>query len=168
MCAAGVAGVDDDPRPPWERRPTPDPADLGDYDPRNLVRVVDAARDEDFDLVLPLWCRPHGQGNTTNYLASPLLFASHRARIRQPLAGHMLLRRTLIRQLDVDALPDDYGIDIVDIRLRRYNYPPEVVPAITQRITTAVERLVRCDPAQYLWLHRRWKHQPHSKAKKAA
>ena len=27
-------------------------ADLGDYDPRNLVRVVDAARGEDFDLVL--------------------------------------------------------------------------------------------------------------------
>ena len=87
-------------------------ADLGDYDPRNLVRVVDAARGEDFDLVLPLWCRPDGQGNTTNYLASPLLFASHRARIRQPLAGHMLLRRRLIEQLDVDALPDDYGIDI--------------------------------------------------------
>ncbi len=87
-------------------------ADLGDYDPRNLVRVVDAARRDDLDLVLPLWSRPHGQGNTTNYLASPLLFASHSARIRQPLAGHMLLGRSLLERLDVDALPDDYGIDI--------------------------------------------------------
>ena len=109
-------------------------ADLGDYDPRNLVRVVDAARGEDFDLVLPLWCRPHGQGNTTNYLASPLLFASHRARIRQPLAGHMLLRRRLIEQLDVESLPDDYGIDITltlsalacDARIGQVGlYPPE-------------------------------------------
>jgi hypothetical protein len=87
-------------------------ADLGDYDPRNLARVVDAARRDELDLVLPLWCRPYGQGNTTNYLASPLLFATHRARIRQPLAGHMLLRRSLLERLDVDALPDDYGVDI--------------------------------------------------------
>ncbi|HEV3263171.1 MAG TPA: protease modulator HflC [Gemmataceae bacterium] len=35
---------------------------------------------------------------------------------------------------------DDYGIDIVDIRLRRYNYPPEVVPAIIQRITSEREK----------------------------
>jgi hypothetical protein len=86
--------------------------DLGDYDPRNLAGVLDAARRDRLDLVLPLWCRPYGQGNTTNYLASPLLFATHRARIRQPLAGHMLLHRSLLEQLDVDALPDDYGIDI--------------------------------------------------------
>jgi hypothetical protein len=87
-------------------------ADLGDYDPRNLARVVDAARRDHLDLVLPLWCRPYGQGNTTNYLASPLLFATHRARVRQPLAGHMLIGRVLLEQLDVHALPDDYGIDI--------------------------------------------------------
>jgi KDO2-lipid IV(A) lauroyltransferase len=31
---------------------------------------------------------------------------------------------------------------------------------LTQRYTTALERIVRRDPAQYLWLHRRWKHQP--------
>ena len=63
-------------------------------------------------LVLPLWSRPQGQGNTTNYLASPLVFASRRARVRQPLAGHMLLHRSLLERLDLDALPDDYGIDI--------------------------------------------------------
>ena len=88
-------------------------ADLGDYDPRNVGRAIEAAQRDGLDLVLPLWCRPHGQGNTTNYLASPLLFATHRARIRQPLAGHMLLSRALLERIDIDALPDDYGIDIM-------------------------------------------------------
>ncbi len=88
-------------------------ADLGDYDPRNLLRVIDAAEQHGHSLVLPLWCRPQGQGNTTNYLASPLVHATHRARVRQPLAGHMLLDRSLLERLDVDALPDDYGIDIM-------------------------------------------------------
>lgn len=49
-------------------------ADLGDYDPENLVRVVESAVDG-APLVLPLWCRPWGQANTTNFLASPLLLA---------------------------------------------------------------------------------------------
>ncbi len=31
---------------------------------------------------------------------------------------------------------------------------------LTQRYTTALEQIVRRDPEQYLWLHRRWKHQP--------
>lgn len=31
---------------------------------------------------------------------------------------------------------------------------------ITQRVTTAMERLICRDPRQYLWLHRRWKNQP--------
>src|SRR5262249_50077559 len=37
---------------------------------------------------------------------------------------------------------------------------PDPVVAVTQRMTTALERLVRLDPRQYLWFHRRWKHQP--------
>ncbi len=31
---------------------------------------------------------------------------------------------------------------------------------ITQRYTKALEQMVRDDPNQYLWMHRRWKHRP--------
>lgn len=34
---------------------------------------------------------------------------------------------------------------------------------LTQRYTAALERIIRRSPEQYLWLHRRWKHQPLSK-----
>lgn len=37
---------------------------------------------------------------------------------------------------------------------------PDQVRWLTQRYTTALERLIRRNPEQYLWLHRRWKHQP--------
>jgi KDO2-lipid IV(A) lauroyltransferase len=38
---------------------------------------------------------------------------------------------------------------------------------LTQRYTTALETIIRRSPEQYLWLHRRWKHQPKPRAKKA-
>ncbi len=41
---------------------------------------------------------------------------------------------------------------------------PDDVRILTQRFTSALERLIRQDPTQYLWLHRRWKHQPKVKA----
>jgi Kdo2-lipid IVA lauroyltransferase/acyltransferase len=40
---------------------------------------------------------------------------------------------------------------------------PDDVRILTQRFTTALEAAIRRDPEQYLWLHRRWKHQPKAK-----
>jgi len=37
---------------------------------------------------------------------------------------------------------------------------------LTQRYTAALERLIRRDPEQYLWLHRRWKHQPRPRGRR--
>ena len=41
-----------------------------------------------------------------------------------------------------------------------YAGQPDAVRAVTQRMTASLERMIRRDPAQYLWLHRRWKHRP--------
>lgn len=41
-----------------------------------------------------------------------------------------------------------------------YEGQPDAIRAITQRLTSALERGVRRAPEQYFWLHRRWKHQP--------
>ena len=43
---------------------------------------------------------------------SPLIFAGFGARVRQPLAGQMLLSTRLLATIDVDELPDDYGVDV--------------------------------------------------------
>ena len=39
------------------------------------------------------------------------------------------------------------------------------VRLLTQRYTSAIETVVRRSPEQYLWLHRRWKHQPKVKTR---
>jgi len=63
---------------------------------------------------------------------------------------------------------EKYRIDVSDlIDPADYANDPNAVRAITQRFTTALENLIRPAPEQYLWLHRRWKHQPVVKVKKA-
>ncbi len=49
-----------------------------------------------------------------------------------------------------------------------YATKSDAVKALTQRFTRDFETLVRQHPEQYFWLHRRWKHQPAERKKKAA
>ncbi|MFO0967049.1 MAG: hypothetical protein U0793_15895 [Gemmataceae bacterium] len=56
--------------------------------------------------------------------------------------------------------------DVIDPR--EYAGRPDAVKALTQRYMHAIERMVRQHPEQYFWLHRRWKHQPAAKKKRAA
>jgi KDO2-lipid IV(A) lauroyltransferase len=70
-------------------------------------------------------------------------------------------------KLDGPALR--YRVVIEDVILPEdYADRPDAVRSITQRFTTALERLVRQWPTQYFWLHRRWKHQPLKKKGKPA
>jgi CTP:molybdopterin cytidylyltransferase MocA len=86
--------------------------DMREYAPTDLARFVAAAYDNDSDQVLPIWCRQWGHGNATNFLAVPALRALFGAQVRQPLAGQRFVSRGAVSELDVDALPDDYGIDV--------------------------------------------------------
>jgi KDO2-lipid IV(A) lauroyltransferase len=61
-----------------------------------------------------------------------------------------------------------YGMVEDIIYPEEYAGRADAVRAITQRYTTALERMVRLFPEQYFWLHRRWKHQPPVKKAKAA
>lgn len=53
--------------------------------------------------------------------------------------------------------------DVIDPR--EYADDTNRVKAITARYTSALEKLIRQNPEQYFWLHRRWKHQPKAKGK---
>jgi KDO2-lipid IV(A) lauroyltransferase len=50
----------------------------------------------------------------------------------------------------------------------QYEERRDAVKAMTQRFTAAFESLVQQAPAQYFWLHRRWKHQPVKPRRRAA
>jgi KDO2-lipid IV(A) lauroyltransferase len=66
-------------------------------------------------------------------------------------------------------LGDRYHITPADIILPEdYENAPDAVRAITQRLTTDLENLVRMAPEQYFWVHRRWKHQPLPRGKTKA
>jgi hypothetical protein len=86
--------------------------DLGSYEPQTVAAFCGGERLVRGGLVLPLWCRPRDEGNSTDFLACPLFFASLGARVRHPLAGQRLLTNQLLASVDCDQLPDDYGIDV--------------------------------------------------------
>jgi KDO2-lipid IV(A) lauroyltransferase len=54
--------------------------------------------------------------------------------------------------------------DVIDPRT--YANRGDAVKAITQRYHAALERLIRRNPEQYFWLHRRWKSRPAEKKAK--
>lgn len=58
--------------------------------------------------------------------------------------------------LDVEAILDT----------KDYVNDPDAVRRLTEDYTAAWERLVSKAPEQYLWLHRRWKHEPRTKARR--
>ena len=65
--------------------------------------------------------------------------------------------------------PMNYELILEDCILHEdYQDRPDAVTAMTQRFTSALERIVTTAPEQYFWLHRRWKHQPARRHKKAA
>ncbi|MBC8107153.1 MAG: lysophospholipid acyltransferase family protein [Anaerolineae bacterium] len=53
------------------------------------------------------------------------------------------------------------------IRPEDWKEQPEPMRYITQRYTKAIEDIVRRDPGQYLWVHRRWKSRPKGEAPEA-
>jgi KDO2-lipid IV(A) lauroyltransferase len=54
-----------------------------------------------------------------------------------------------------------YEVDIADV-VRPEELPtgPDAVEVLTRRMMAGLEAIIRKDPTQYLWLHRRWKHAP--------
>ncbi|MBA4187055.1 MAG: lipid A biosynthesis acyltransferase [Planctomycetaceae bacterium] len=59
-----------------------------------------------------------------------------------------------------------YAVEVEDvIDPRDYADRQDAVKAITERYTAGLERIIRRHPEQYLWLHRRWKHQPKAREK---
>jgi hypothetical protein len=103
--------------------------DLSSYRPATVSSFGSYGRLVRGGLVLPLWCRPHGEGNSTDFLACPLIFSCYGARIRQPLAGQRLLSTGLLDAVDPDRLPDDYGIDVaLTVQALAENRPINQVP----------------------------------------
>jgi KDO2-lipid IV(A) lauroyltransferase len=92
--------------------------------------------------------------------------STHKAVALLALEHHVPLAVVGVRKV---GEPLRYQLLIEDIILpEEYESQPGAVPAITQRFTSALERLVRQAPEQYFWLHRRWKHQPAKARRRAA
>jgi KDO2-lipid IV(A) lauroyltransferase len=62
-----------------------------------------------------------------------------------------------------EAFVFDVGTQDV-IHPRDWKDQPDPLRYITQRYTRAIEEMVRADPGQYLWVHRRWKTRPKGEA----
>jgi Kdo2-lipid IVA lauroyltransferase/acyltransferase len=92
----------------------------------------------------------------STHKAVALLALEHRVPL--VVTGAARVGRAMCYRVFVEDIiwPDEYAAN------------PDAVRAITQRFTSALERLVRRFPDQYFWVHRRWKHQPVRRKSKAA
>ena len=71
-------------------------------------------------------------------------------------------------------LPDDfrrhrwvrYQIGVMDVIDTAEYDSADAIREITQRYTAALEEVIRCDPQQYFWVHRRWKSRPADRRKR--
>lgn len=61
----------------------------------------------------------------------------------------------------------EYEVHISDVIFPE-DFPtgPDAAKQLTRRMMAGLEEIVRKDPTQYLWLHRRWKHSPPEPKKK--
>jgi len=64
-----------------------------------------------------------------------------------------------------DGFRYEVGCEVV-IDPSEWSGKADDVRFLTQRYTSALESVIRRSPEQYLWLHRRWKHQPKPKRKR--
>lgn len=92
----------------------------------------------------------------STHKAVALLAMQHRAVM--VVAGAYRLRRPLSYRLHVADIIDPVA----------YADDPHAVRQLTERFTQGLEAMIRLAPDQYFWLHRRWKHQPKPRAKRAA
>ena len=75
---------------------------------------------------------------------------------RQEFIAGFEQRQSLLR----DTVTTEAVIDSRDFN------DADAVPKLTQQFTLAIESLIRRAPAQYFWLHRRWKTEPRQKRRK--
>jgi KDO2-lipid IV(A) lauroyltransferase len=91
--------------------------------------------------------------------------STHKAIALLALEHHATLTVCVARKT---GEPTQYVIQSEDLLApEAIDAEPGSVRGITQRFTSALERLIRLDPKQYFWLHRRWKHQPKNAASRS-
>jgi KDO2-lipid IV(A) lauroyltransferase len=93
--------------------------------------------------------------------------STHRAIALLALEYNVPLLVTGVRKEDAAGLR--YRVLVEDVIWpEEHASDRDPVKAITQRFSSALERIIRTAPEQYFWLHRRWKHQPKPKKRKTA
>jgi KDO2-lipid IV(A) lauroyltransferase len=88
-------------------------------------------------------------------------FFGRPASTHKAVALPALEHQVTILVVGVPRVEGKYQVLVTDvIDPAEYEGRPDAVKALTQRYTSALERVIRVAPEQYFWLHRRWKHQP--------